>query len=80
MLHQDTHGIGSDPDKCRMAKTDHAAKSQDQVQAAGGQRKNQNSARHADIKLLAHCLCHPRQQKQQAKQRCTRHKTQRVIQ
>ncbi len=58
---QDAHGVGTDADKCSVAKRHQAAIAQDQVQAASGQAVNHHAAEHGQIKVLALGLHHPAQ-------------------
>ena len=79
MLHQDSHRIGPHANKRRMTKTDHAAKTQNQVQAAGRQRKDQNAAGHADVEVLVKCQRQHWQQQQANQQTHAGQRRQRVV-
>ena len=80
MEHQHGDAVGTNAQKRRMSKTDHAAKTQNQVKAGGGQRKNQNTCGHTDVELLARSLRHKRQRSQCDQQHQGAPHMQRVVQ
>ena len=68
-MHQDAHGVGANADEGSVAKTHHAAKAQDQIQAGGCQGKDQHATCHANVEVFAQTMRNGGKQGQQHQQR-----------